>query len=173
MTSANTTNNIVHRLPAPGDVASAGVDDGERDSRQRERRQQIDGAPDAPGPDRVDEQRARRDGAEPERSERRLAIDVTSETWKERRRRNKGGLQPFSPMISKSLARIIPKKALAVLWYIKGLHGSKPGKASFPNFFTASASFRPHFQLCHAPFRRLARHGYESAQPFAGIVCVE
>src|SRR5271155_1616595 len=42
---------------------AAGVDDGERDSRQRERRQQIDGAPDAPGPDRVDEQRARRDGS--------------------------------------------------------------------------------------------------------------
>jgi hypothetical protein len=40
--------------------------------------------------------------AEHERRERRRAIDVTSERWKERRRRNKGGLQAFSPRISKS-----------------------------------------------------------------------
>jgi hypothetical protein len=40
----------------PGQSEAAGVDDGERDSRQREQRQQMDGASDALDPDRVDEQ---------------------------------------------------------------------------------------------------------------------
>jgi len=46
----------------PGQSEAAGVDDRELDSRQREHRQQMGGAPDVPGQDRVDEQRARRDG---------------------------------------------------------------------------------------------------------------
>jgi hypothetical protein len=83
--------------------------------------------------------------AEHERRERRRAIDVTSERWKERRRRNKGGLQSFFSkdfQISACFLQGFPKKALAVLWYIKGLHGSKPGKASFPNFSRLPPPFR-------------------------------
>ena len=86
--------------------------------------------------------------AEPERRERRRAIDVTSERWKERRRRNKGGLQAFSPRISK-YRPVFCKDFKRKLWRFCGISRGYMGPNREKHFFQIFSRRSP-------PFRRIS-----------------
>ena len=86
--------------------------------------------------------------AEHERRERRRAIDVTSERWKERRRRNKGGLQAFSPRISKSRP-VFCKDFQRKLWRFCGISRGYMGPNREKHFFQIFSRRSP-------PFRRIS-----------------